>query len=823
MQILEVKNNIAKIGYNPSENNLLPSDFLLIEDNNQKLIAQVINIETTDKSENNLAVLRLALNIDKEDNLSYYNGYIPAKNSKLIYITSEEIIELIKGCDDNIYFGNLSNHSDCFVKTGISFIDDGLYIQSDRSDKTQIIFKNLISELKDKNKKILIIDFDGQYSSIENVFRLKISENVKLPLNIEAFDTILEHDIKDCPIEDIAVIQSIVLELREYLKTLKDKFIPFNIFKTVVDEEFTSNPISGLMLLRNKLWLYAQDGIFADFKEQFDVINSAFSNKNIIILDASGVADKWYKFIIQYVYEFTNLNCYVLLSLNDIDIDKKTVSNLYNKSNVIPVAATNYESKYRAILKSLCKNQILCKPSKILQEQEYYTPLLSRMNNDDILLFGETTLYLPLQLELKQFDEYTNDNVTQNEIKRDVDKLLSSPKTLVPAAAAIIKPIEQETKELPEENFIDNAGNIEPEAEEQKETEKAEDDVLDSDFDFLDAISADKYEELNDDDILNVPFSLTPREDIPAIVDAVAYDVFEPVKEEENIQNETQITSDSDIEPINIGEEPMKDEEVTQQSEELPVQREELVPINETSELKEESQEELREINADDELTQRILAEPNSDDVLLDESMEEFEQDNAQDITGESEEISVQDNALETEEELEAEEVPEAQVSDLEETADDEMVSLDEVIDDLQNKAKESIDSASEENQEETKDTEQEPEQKQEEEFVVELEDDDDISAKTQEKVRQPIINEEVLPAKTKRIPIYETDIPKSPAENEMPFKIGDKVYHPKHGTGIIEGFANYSNKILFCQIDFDNVGRRILDPRISGLEKIVE
>jgi hypothetical protein len=47
-------------------------------------------------------------------------------------------------------------------------------------------------------------------------------------------------------------------------------------------------------------------------------------------------------------------------------------------------------------------------------------------------------------------------------------------------------------------------------------------------------------------------------------------------------------------------------------------------------------------------------------------------------------------------------------------------------------------------------------------------------------------------------------------------------VYHPKHGIGILEGFANYSNKILFCQIDFQNVGRRILDPRIAGIEKVV-
>ena len=116
MQLLEVKNDTAKIIYNPTENHLLPSDFLLVEDANQKLIAQITNISTKEDSENNLADARLSLSIDKDDNLSYYNGYIPSKTSNLVYINSDEIIELIKGPGENIYLGNLSNHSECFVK-----------------------------------------------------------------------------------------------------------------------------------------------------------------------------------------------------------------------------------------------------------------------------------------------------------------------------------------------------------------------------------------------------------------------------------------------------------------------------------------------------------------------------------------------------------------------------------------------------------------------------------------------------------------------------------------------------------------------------------
>ena len=74
MQLFEVKNDIAKITYNPAENHLLPADFVLIEDVNQKIIAQILNIEASDISDNNIAFLKLALAIDKDDNLSYYNG-----------------------------------------------------------------------------------------------------------------------------------------------------------------------------------------------------------------------------------------------------------------------------------------------------------------------------------------------------------------------------------------------------------------------------------------------------------------------------------------------------------------------------------------------------------------------------------------------------------------------------------------------------------------------------------------------------------------------------------------------------------------------------
>lgn len=744
MQILEVKNNIAKIKYNPAENKLLPSDFLLIEDANQKLIAQVVNIETTDEEDCNLAVLRLALNIDKEDNLSYFNGYIPAKSSKLIYITPDEIIELIKGNDDNIYFGNLSNHPSCFVKTNISFVDDGLYIQSDREDKTQIIFKNIISELKNKNKKIIIIDFNGQYSSATNVLKLKISENIKLPLNIEAFDTILKYDVADCPIEDIAVIQSIVLELREYLKTLKDKYIPFNVFKKVVDDEFATNLVSGLMLLRNKLWLYSQDGIFADNKEEFDVINSQFFNQNIIIVDASDIAEKWFKFIIETVSELTSHDCYLFLSLNDVDIDKKSIINLYNKQNIVPVITTTYDNTYRPILKSLCKNQLLFKPSAMLQEQEFYSPLMERMNNADFLIFGETTLYMPLQLELQPFDSETSENVVQNDIKKDVDKLLSSPQTVIPTSANILQEEQEDIIEELEDTVVDELEEID----EVQELLDEDEDITDSDFDFLDEIEPAQQQTVtsnDDDDILNVPFDIPRHSNVDEVIDSLSYGVFEPVSN--NAQPIPKVQSEPVVEDVLDSLEFSEDELITEEND-----------ISEPVET-------VQEIVDEEQIIQEEV-----ENIKIDEASEELQEN-------------------------------------------DDMSSIDDVIDDITSKIDEQNSEEASENEVENN----EQEQIEEKELVVELEEDNDSVSKPV----PPPISESVVVRNANSVPIYETDMPKSLNEEELPFKVGDRVFHPKHGNGTIEAFANYSNKILFCHIDFDKVGRRILDPRLSGIEKI--
>ena len=67
-------------------------------------------------------------------------------------------------------------------------------------------------------------------------------------------------------------------------------------------------------------------------------------------------------------------------------------------------------------------------------------------------------------------------------------------------------------------------------------------------------------------------------------------------------------------------------------------------------------------------------------------------------------------------------------------------------------------------------------------------------------------------------VPIYPSDEPILGDDSPV-FKQGDTVSHPKYGRGVIEKLIKYGNKTL-CSISFENVGRRLLDPAISELQK---
>lgn len=779
MQIVEVKNDIAKINYNSANNHLLPSDFVLIEDNFLKFIAQVINIETTQDSVINSAYLRLSLFIDSEDNLSFYNGYIIGKNAKVNYISAEEIVELISDDKHNIYFGNLANHKDVFVKTSMSFIDDKLYIQSDKNDKVKIIVQNLASQLVAKNKKVVILDFDNQFRKTPDSICLKFNQDIKLPLNVQALDNLIEQDIQDCPIDDRAFIQGIILELREYIKTIPDKFLQFSLFRDVINSQYQENPISGLMILRNKLWLYAQNNIFADSVEHFQKINSVIEENNCVVIDASDIDEKWQKFVIQTLYQLISEKCYLFMSLDGFETNKKFINEIYSKENIIPIVSSSYSNNCRSLLGLLSANQILCKALNNIDENIQYIEYLNKLNQEEFIVFGEATLYLPLVLSLQQFDASTFNNVLEHDIKRDVDKLLSNNSNQIPQNVGFVEvkePLQQE-----ENNPVQDVSVVEQ--------------ILDNDLDEIEEVL---QEEVVEDEIVleDTVEEIQPIEEVQPVEEIQSVEQVQNVQQD--VYDDDLTSSDLDfLDEILAGDEQV--EEFDNQLEELQnpveIQPEEEIVVLEEKPVVAQQEEQIEDIEDDLFLEDEVQTEGQEVIETIQDEVVSVEEYTSQEVLREVDDIIDEIDTVDMIDDIEVQDEEEIQPVEEQVEYEEEIQPVDEQIEYEEEVEETYIEEAE-------KVEEQEHSEKYIEEELIE-------------------INEDIVEKQNPNLKVYETDIPKKINMEDLPFEVGDKVYHPKHGIGIVRGFTNYSDKNLFCHVEFENVGRRLLDPSIAQLEKV--
>ena len=69
-------------------------------------------------------------------------------------------------------------------------------------------------------------------------------------------------------------------------------------------------------------------------------------------------------------------------------------------------------------------------------------------------------------------------------------------------------------------------------------------------------------------------------------------------------------------------------------------------------------------------------------------------------------------------------------------------------------------------------------------------------------------------------VPVYDADIPQEDVVTSDPIQQGDSVIHAKYGNGIVEKMIKYGTKTLFS-INFENVGRRLLDPTLTEIKKL--
>jgi len=490
MQIVEVKNNLVKISYEPEQENLVLSGFLFVRKPIQAFIAQIIFLEATPKG--TFAVAKLLFNFSSDGVLSGYNGAIPDMTSAIDIIETQELLNILP-IQNPVVIGKLAQ-SQTVLNLDRSFLQEKLLVACENEGDRELLTKNIQAQLSHSNKKVLVIDLAGtaNFSST----KLKASENFKLPLNYDAMNFIY-NGLDDAKAETKALIQNIFLEVQDYVKTLPGKFIPFESFKNVVDEQYKETNLVELVLLKNKLLKFYEEGIFAQKHSEFSSLESALGQPGTTILDLSKIDDKIQREMISYAYSLINelgKEIYVIVNINDYNSDKKLLKQIVTSSAYSTIICA-YSYKYVKELKQVSKNLALFAPIQQQTDFAAYNTFLSKLNPHEFIIYGQSNQNMPLIVKLDEtpqnvfedsgdaveIQEATGTEISQprsldEEIKKDVDSIYLAPRS---------KPFEEDTVEqitiddlteddldFIEENLVEqDADNIMEESEDIEITE----------------------------------------------------------------------------------------------------------------------------------------------------------------------------------------------------------------------------------------------------------------------------------------------------------------------------------------------------------------
>ena len=723
MKLIEVKNSLAKLYYKPTEFSVTLSDFLTIDDGNQKLLSQVVSIESTTQENTNCAILKFSMDLSTDNKATTYSGYVPSCDAVVTKTQPRIINEIFSENNDFIEIGTLTNTSNVALNLNGKVLDNFLYIQSDNIDNSDNIENKILKYCAEKTKKLLVIDTNGTKDyNTEKI--IELGKDFKLPINNEILNYIYENDLTGLTVEQKAIVQDIILEIQEYIETLENKFIPFDTLLDVVNSVYETDKSVGVILFRNKLIKYNQLGIFASKEKEFLGLTDIVESNSITILKISNTKENWQKECINFIINNLKTSIYIYLEANDSITDKNIINRLYKQENFRPIIISKYDEEIASYIKTFAKNLILFKPNEQQRSFATYNSFLMKLADNEFIVSGKETFYTPLILK----PEY------------------------------IINEVEEQPEELQSETTKNDENIItEPEVEVVDEnneiTEKPQAELISEENDFSDLPALEELEEEPNE--LKEIFEESLEQEIAKDVDKM---FFVDTTTTDTPADESEFKSDEIIEDIPY------------------------------------------------------------EDMFSDDDLDLLDGINAEETTYNEEETVIQSSETEKEELVEDIESSPEEENDLDSISDIQLniSAQEQQLEDFSDL--ESLEDAEEEsNSYSSNNFVNETENTNEEKEILELPELEDSTIEETENetsVLENLTENESLPS----IPIYKTEIDST--SNDIKFAEGNIVYHEKYGRGVVEQLITYGNKTL-CSIQFDNVGRRLLDPSLADLKQI--
>lgn len=786
MNIIEVKNNLVKLAY---DENISLASFIKINDVVNSYIAQIIHLESSRIGK--IAIAKVVFNF--KGGIQAYDGSAPSIQAEVEILGDDFFVNLLDKTDP-LLVGKTGVDTEVVVSSKL--LKDKPIICAEKSYQYTQLIENLINQNEQNGRKTVVIDITGEVKGNKIV----ATKDFKLPLNMDSIDYIFDRGFDDLTKENKAFIQDIFSELNEYIKTVE--YIPFNDFSAVIDYEFKRTQQLQLIILKNRLTQFEKKGIFAQDKEEFKILDKKLESDNTLIIDLSTLKDSLQTEYIAYIYkqmEKQNTNFYLLVSLNDKNASKEIINSLFSAKNIFSSIVCPYSFKYLDTLKQCSKNMFMFTPIKQQSDFGAYNIYLNKLAEDEFILYGKSTKFIPVIVKLEEITDFSSVIIDKTEIMPSIEtEAIEEKEELVDSET----PVLEENIEIVEDATV--------QSDVQEEIQIVETAKEDLDLEIVEDVQENSIAE-------EVVFV----QEQPEIIE-------EPLVEEKNVVEDTFEEEQVEIDEIeksiveqveNVQEEPNKidfnNNDVV----------ESISDRNEISDLLQQIQQgdkNIQPMNPDDLVPTQQVAVEDVDlfqEIISKPAETLQEQENAEELTDEDLDLieSLQDadesdsekkNLIETEQATDGQiEINDSLLNDLDdESADSEVVESIEIQSKQQERQSITDEILAEEAQKRAEEQANKPD-------PIEQHIEKPQASHTDKKM-------ETRAGSTPIVPVYSAEIPDEDIVESDSIQQGDQVVHTEFGKGIVEKIINYGDRVL-CSINFEQIGRRLLDPKISELKKI--
>ena len=832
MKILEVRDGFIKL---EADKNTCLSSFVQIDGMDKSYIAQIFQIKRA--GENSIAYGKILFLYDGE--LIAYDKTLPSKDAQIKPFTFDILSNSII-TQSPVIAGKTAGEN-INIKIDASAFDKKMLMSIDDKTSNNLVIRNLTKQFNNLGKKVVIIDTLG----IVDAKKYTAGVDFKLPLNKDSLAFMYQDCLNDATSESKSLIMEIFKDLAEYSETVP--FVPFETLKAIVDDMVDNSHVFKLLVLKNKLAKFHRLGYFASNKNQIDRLGDILDSQ-CVILDLSKLDSAFQNKYLDFIYESlkAHTEIQVFLELSNV-VSKKSIKNILSDEAVATTIVTHSKFKYLNDIKNIFDNFIVVPSFANNTIFNIYSTFLSSMPKDTYLLVGEATNYIPLVSLLTRIDETVEiakpivneepeipeeensqdkefEEVLNNEnpaalsseiVEVDLEENEEEAPENIPSSEEILASIEEKSddiiskaigdteatlpenmfegeEETPEEDNADEAVEEISEADLEEDTPSStpDEDIVEESYEEvplaesfetevhqIEEIEEYNPQELNTQDFEEIP--ITEELEPDSVLDELEQQsddisVAEPQAEEETLE-EIEVPADIDIEEPEIVETPLPDE-INQPDE----------PIDSENGI------DILPLTSDDEFDSIVELDPqdaNENDIVID--MEEDE----------DEELSLDEQIVK--------DVDKVFTS----RKDDEISDSDlDFIDELNSDAGDFLEEISDSDNtlEELAEADQDGilEEIPEESSTITPIDDNDSSE---------IL--ETRSSSTPIVPVYNADIPQEDMVMSDNIQQGDVVTHAKYGSGVVEKMIKYGNKTLFS-INFDNIGRRLLDPTLTEIKK---